>query len=404
MPLSDLQIRKASTPEKPQKLTDGNGLYLLLQPSGGKLWRFDYRYEGARKTLALGSYPDISLAKAREKHAEARRLLADGVDPCAERKIEKRARKAAAANSFESVARAWFASHLADRSESHKIRTMSRLESDVFPWLGKKPIADIEAPDLLEALRRVEARGAIETAHRIRRTCSQVFRYGVATGVCKRDPAADLTGALKPIKTVHFATITDPQRIGQLLRDIDGYDGYFPTRIAMQLAPLTFVRPGELRNAEWEEIDFENATWRIPAGKMKARAPHIIPLSKQAISLLQELQPLTGKGKYLFPSVRSNQRAMSENTVNAALRRLGYEKDEFTGHGFRGMFSTLANESHLWEPDAIERQLAHGEKDKVRAAYNSAQHLPQRKEMMQWWADQLDSMKQGAVIFKFRAA
>ena len=324
MPLSDLALKKAKPQEKPYKLTDEKGLYILVQPTGGKLWRMNYRHEGKQKTLYIGSYPDISIANAREKRDEARKLLADGVDPAAAKQSDKLTRKLAAANSFEAVAREWLAKFLTTKSDSYRERTTARLEKDIFPWLGKKPIADIEAPELLESLQRTEARGAIETARRIRQICSQIFRYAIATGRAKQDPAAALVGAIPPVKVKHRATITDPMEVGRLLRAIDGYRGTVHVRIALQLAPLLFLRPGELRGAEWAEIDFDKALMRIEWEKMKMREAHIIPLSTQALELLKELQPLTGNGKYLFPNARTSQRPMSDNAILSAIRRLGY--------------------------------------------------------------------------------
>ena len=377
----------------PYKLSDEKGLYLLVQ-SAGKYWRFDYRHIGKRKTLALGVYPDVALRKARDHRDEARKLLADGIDPMESRKQAVRRDKDAAANSFEAVAREWFAKHAPGWAESHAEKILNRLENDVFPWIGPRPIAAIEPPDLLAVARRVEDRGTLDTAHRALQNCGQVFRYAVATGRAQRDPTADLRGALPPLRAKdHFATITEPAAIGELMRAIDGYAGSFITRCALKLAPLVFVRPGELRHAEWTEINLDEAEWRIPAEKMKGRVLHIVPLSVQAIANLRELHPLTGHGRYVFPGEYNRGRPMSENTILAALRRLGYSKDQMTGHGFRGMASTLLNEQG-WKHDAIERQLAHAERNKVRAAYNYAEHLPERRKMMQAWADYLDTLRQ----------
>lgn len=398
MPLSDLAIKKAVPTDKPVKMTDGNGLYLLVQPTGGKLWRYDYRFDGKRKTLALGAYPEVSLAAAREKHGAARKSLAESIDPAASKQAEKQARKIAADNAFETIARQWFAKHMTGKSESHRERTINRLETDIFPWLGKRPIADIKPQELLVCLRRIEERGAIETAHRVRWSCSKVFRFAIAAGIAENDPADLVKEALTRPNPQAFPTITDPQRIADLMRALDMLEASPVVRSAVRLAPLVFVRPGELRKAEWAEIDLAKAEWRIPSSKMKSRALHIVPLSRQAMEILRDLQPLTGRGKYVFPSARSLDRPMSEAAVNVALRRLGYEKEEFTGHSFRKIASTLLNESHLWHQDAIERQLAHGERNEVRAAYNYAEHLPERNKMMQWWADHLDQLKAGAQI------
>ena len=400
MPLSDTAIRNVKPKEKSYKLADEKGLYLLVTKSG-QYFRYDYRFAGKRLTLALGVYPDLSLKAAREKHREARQHLANGVDPGQFKKATKNMDKTRAANSFEAVAREWFSKKSPVWAESHSSKVIVRLEQDVFPWLGGKPIAEVTAPDLLAALRRVESRGAIDTAHRAKQTCSQVFRYAIATGRAERDPAADLRGALQTISKQHFATITEPQKIGALLRNLNEYSGSFVVQCALKLAPLTFVRPGELRKAEWEEIDLDRAEWRIPAAKMKMKITHIIPLSRQAVQILNDLHPLTGSGKYLFPSVRTTDRPMSENTVNGALRRLGYTKEEMTGHGFRGMASTSLHEQG-WPSDVIERQLAHGESNPVKAAYNHAEHLPERRRMMQAWAEYLDGLAAGGQIIPLK--
>lgn len=333
----------------------------------------------------------MSLSEAREKRDQARKLLAAGVDPGENRKAQKSAKMDSAANSFEVIAREWFGKFSPSWAASHADKIIRRLERDVFPWIGKQPIADITAPTLLATMRRIENRGAVETAHRALQNCSQIFRYAIATGRAIRDPGADLRGALPPSKGKHHASITDPKAIGELLRAVAGYQGSLITKCALQLAPLFFVRPGELRKAEWAEFNFDTAEWRIPAERMKMREQHIVPLSTQAIAILKELQPLTGSGRYVFPGARTNGRPMSENTVNAGLRRLGYGSDQMTGHGFRSMASTLLNEQG-WNRDAIERQLAHAERDTIRAAYNYAEHLPERRKMMQHWADYLDSI------------
>lgn len=403
MALSATALRNAKPKDKPYKMADGGGMYLLVKPNGGMYWRLDYRFEGKRKTLALGVYPDVSLKMARDRRHDARQQIADGIDPALAKKAYKKQSAHAAANTFETVAREWHEKKRGAWKESHAETVLLRLEKHVLPWIGNKPIDSLDATHLLPMLRRIEDSGATETAHRMRQICSQVFRYAIATARATRDPAADLKGALKPVKTQHFASITDPDKIGALLRAIDGYTGSFVTKCALQLAPLVFVRPGELRRAEWSEINFDEAEWRIPAEKMKMNAPHIVPLSEQALDIIKELQPLTGRGQYLFPSVRTAKRPMSENTINAALRRLGYAKDEMTGHGFRSMASTILNEQQVWHRDAIERQLAHAERDNVRAAYNYAEHLPERRRMMQAWADYLDSLKSEKVV-AFRKA
>jgi len=403
MPLSDIAIRKAQPADKQYKLTDGEGLYLLVTPKGGKYWRFDYRFDGKRKTYAMGTYPDVPLKLARDRKLDARKLLADGIDPNEMKKANKRARLDAAANSFEVVAREWLIKYSANWTTDHKERITRRLEKDVFPYIGNKPIEQIQAPELLTVVRRVEGRGALDTAHRVLQNCGQIFRYAVATGRGTQDPSGALKGALPPVKQKHHASITDSKKIGGLLRAIDDYEGQFVTKCALKFVPYCFVRPTELRHAEWREFDLELGEWRIPAEKMKMREQHIVPLSKQAVEILKELQQLTGMGKYVFPSVRTSKRPMSENTVNAALRRMGFTKDEMTGHGFRSMASTLLNEQG-WNKDAIERQLAHGERDNVRAAYNYAEYLPERRKMMQSWADFLDGLKNGAQVISISNA
>jgi len=390
MALTDLQVKKAKVMEKPQKLADGGGLYLLVQPNGAKYWRLKYRVAGVEKVLALGVYPEISLADARERRDGARKLLANGADPSTVKKAKKAAAVALTENSFEVVAREWFMKHAPNWASTHSSKVIRRLELDAFPWIGKRPIADITAPELLAMLRRVESRGALDTAHRVHQNCGQVFRYAIATGRAQRDPSADLRGALPPPSRQHYPTITEPKAIGALLRAIDGYTGTYSTRYALRLAPMLFVRPSDLRKAEWCEFNLDKAEWRIPAKRMKMKAVHIVPLSTQAVKIIQELYCVSGAGKYVFPSVRTMSKPMSDNTVNAALHRLGY-KGEFVAHGFRHMASTLLNEQG-WNRDAIERQLAHAERDGVRAAYNYAEYLPERKCMMQGWADYLDGL------------
>jgi integrase len=403
MPLTDTAIRTAKPRLKSYKLFDSGGLHLEVSPAGGKWWRWKYRFGGKEKRISFGVYPDVSLKSAREKRDRARQQLAAGIDPGAARKAEKQAQ--AGAESFEAIAREWHAKFSPSWVEDHGDRILSRLEKDIFPWLGKRAIADIEAPEILLALRRIESRGAQETAHRAKQNCGQVFRYGVATGRCKRDPTGDLRGALPPPKEKHHASITEPKRIGALLRAIDTYEGYFITKSALRLAPLVFVRPGELRRAQWSEIDLQKSEWRIPGERMKMREQHIVPLSRQAIEVLLDLEPLTNREiiskpnapRYVFPSARTRERPMSENAVLAALRRMGYPKEEMTGHGFRSMASTLLHEQG-WNHQAIERQLAHAERNAVSAAYNFAEHLPERRKMMQAWADYLDGLKAGAAV------
>lgn len=413
---SDATLKRDSKPQsQPFRVRDGDGLYLLVNPNGSRWWRFDYTINGKRKTISLGIYPDTGLAAARRKAEEARQLVAEGIDPSGERKKQKAQSVEAQElerrisegiplpGSFEEVAREYHAKYSPNWTENHAVKILTRMERDIFPWIGNKTLREITALDLLTVLRRIEARGVLETTHRIKQYCGQVFRYGIATGRADRDPSADLRGALPPVKQKHHPTITDTKQIGELLRAIDAYQGSFTALCALKLAPLVFVRPGELRHAEWQEIDLDKQEWRIPAAKMKMREVHIVPLSRQAVAVLQEIQPLTGHDRYVFPSERGKVRPMSENTVTAALRRMGYAKGEMTGHGFRSMASTLLNEQG-WHRDAIERQLAHAERDNVRAAYNYAQHLPERRKMMQAWADYLDGLKKGADVVPIRKA
>ncbi|MGH8580654.1 MAG: tyrosine-type recombinase/integrase [Gammaproteobacteria bacterium] len=392
MPLTDTQVKNAKPGTKRYKLHDIEGLYLLVAPSGGRWWRLDYRFQGKRQTLALGVYPTVTLKDARERRYQARKLLASRINPADVRKAEKRG------GTFKAVAVEWFHKRESSWAYGHASKVIGRLEKDIFPWLGDRPITQITAPELLAVLRRVEARGALDTAHREHQYCSQIFRYAIATGRAERDPAADLRGALPPARGQHYATITKPEEIGALLRAIDGYQGQFTTACALRLAPLVFVRPGELRKAEWREFDMDNATWKLPAEKMKLKRPHIVPLSQQALAIIRELHPLTRGGRYLFPAIRTGTRPMSENTVNAALRRLGYTKEELTGHSFRSMASTLLHEQGF-PPDWIERQLAHAERNQVRASYNHAEYMIERRKMMQHWADFLDGLRAGAKVF-----
>lgn len=393
VPLADIQVRNAKAKEKDYKLSDGQGLYLLVNTTGGKLWRLDYSFAGKRKTLALGSYPALSLADARQRRDDAKKLLANDVDPSEIRKAQKAAIAAVTENAFEVVAREWHGKFKHTWSDSHANTLMERLERDIFPCIGDKDITEIKPPELLAVLRRVEARGALDTAHRNRLMCGQIFRYAIATGRAERDPSADLKGALPPVKFGHRAAPTDPKEVAPLLRAIDAFKCTFPVKCALQLLPLFFCRPGELRAAEWSEFDFENEQWNIPAIRMKMNEPHVVPLARQAISILKELQPLTGSGKYLFPSLRSSQRCMSDNTLNASYRRMGFERDEISAHGFRAMARTILDEVLQFRPDFIEHQLAHAVKDVNGRAYNRTTHLAERRKMMQIWADYLDGLK-----------
>jgi len=403
MPLSDTAIRKVKPSAKPARFFDGGGLYLQVSPAGAKLWRFKYRFDGKEKLLAFGAYPHVTLAAARKRRDDARNQLADGIDPSEHRRAAKAARAGLAANTFEVIGREWYAKTAPMLADNTKAKLLRFLELDVFPWIGARPIASLAAADLIHVIERIEQRGAMDIARRVHNYMGRIFRYAVGRGLVSRDPSRDieLKDILPPEDVQHHASVTDPKAVGGLLRAIDGFTGAYATRCALRLAALVFVRPGELRHAEWTEFDFEKAEWRIPAGKMKMKEQHIVPLSVQAIAILRELQPLTGSGRYVFPSERSGARPMSENTVNAALRRLGYTKHEMTGHGFRSMASTLLHELGL--PHAvIERQLAHGERNKVSAAYNFAEYLPERRKMMQQWADYLDRLKTGADVIPIR--
>ena len=392
-PLTDKSIKNLKAAEKAQKVYDGgSGLYMYVSPSGGKFWYMAYRFDGKQKTISIGEYPAIGLKDARDKRDEAKKLLANNVDPAAHKKAVKESAKAESQNTFENIAREWHSKQAGIWVESHKDRTLARLMNDVFPLIGKKPIHAITAPELLAVLRKIESRGAIETTHRTMQICGQVFRYAIATGRAERNPAADLKGALTPVKHTNFASITDPKAIGQLLRDIDAYNGNIIVKTALQLLPYVFVRSGELRRAEWSEIDFDKAEWRIPASRMKMKELHIVPLSNQAVQLLKELNLYSGYSKYIFPSMRANSAPISDVTLLAALRRMGYDKETMTVHGFRSMASTLLNEQG-YNRDWIERQLAHAERNNVRAAYNYAEYMPERRKMMNNWANYLDALK-----------
>ena len=396
MPLTYQAIKKAKPADKPFKLFDEKGLFVIVTPAGGKWWRLKYRIAGKEKLLALGTYPDVGLARAREKRDEARKLLADGIDPGELRKATKTQQAERAANSFEAVAREWFAKHLADKAENHREKVIRRLEKDVFPWLGGRPIAEITAPELLATIRRIEARGAVDTSHRVMQSCGQIFRYAVATGRAERDPTSDLRGALQPVKTEHLPALVEPKAVGELLRAIDGFRGSFQVQCALRLAPMLFVRPGELRKAKWADFDLDRAEWRYLATKTKTE--HIVPLASQAVAILRELQPLSGHREHVFPG-REPAKPMSDAAINAALRRMGYDtKTEITGHGFRAMARTLLHEELGFAPEAIEHQLAHKVPDTLGAAYNRTKFLKQRTAMMQAWADYLDKLKAGADV------
>lgn len=385
-----------------EKYTDGDGMYLLVK-SVGKYWRLDYTHDSKRKTLALGVYPAVSLAKARQRRDKARELLADGVDPAAAKRADKQAQADAAANTFEAVARAWLKKTAPKRVAVTQARITTLLEKDVFPFIGSMPIATIKSREVLDkVLRKIEARGSIDTSHRAKQICGQVFRYAVATGLADRDVTPDLRGALAAIPESHFAAITDPKQVGDLLRSIFDYTGHPCTVAALKLSALVFVRPGELRKAEWAEIDLEAAEWQIPGKKMKMKIDHLVPLSTQAVEILRSVQPITGHGTYVFPSLRTGERPMSENTINAALRGLGYSKEVHTAHGFRAMARTIMDEVLGERVDLIEHQLAHTVKDPNGRAYNRTAHLPARRVMMQNWANYLDKLRIGADVIQLR--
>ncbi|CAN5838636.1 integrase arm-type DNA-binding domain-containing protein [soil metagenome] len=390
--LTDVRVRTLKPRVKPYKVADRDGLYLLVQPTGGRWWRFDYRFGGARKTLSLGVFKDVPLADARGKLATARKQLAAGVDPGVVRRAEKQQLVAETRDTFEAVARAWLDQQRPRFAPRTIKKTTWLLEAFLFPALGAQPIAAIEAPALLAALQRIEAGQRHETAHRALQLAGQIFRYAIATGAAIRNPGADLRGALAPIVVTNHAAVTEPAAIGALLRAIDGFQGSFPVGQALKLAPHVFVRPGELRQAEWSEMDLDAAVWRLPAARMKTRRAHVVPLSSQAVAILRALFPLTGRGRFVFPSIRAGARPMSDNTLNAALRRLGYDHAEMTAHGFRSMASTRLNELG-WRPDLIEKQLAHVESG-VRAVYHRAEHLDERRRMMQEWSNHLDALRE----------
>lgn len=397
--LTESAIKAARASEKPRKLSDERGLFLLINPNGSRLWRLKYRVDGREKLLAIGAYPDVGLKRAREKRDEARKLIADGVDPSAKRQAEK----LAVADTFEAIGREWMELQRQRLTPATFERNLRFLEDFLFPYLGRSPISRVKAQDLLAALKRVESRGHNETAHRVRAIAGNVFRYAIVTGRAERDVSADLRGALAPVVTRNRAAITDPARIGDLLRAIDAYRGQPATEAALKLAPLTFVRPGELRGAQWSELhlDGEHAEWRIPKERMKMGEEHVVPLSQQAVAIFRELELITGGGRYVFPSLRGGHRPISDNTVNVTLRGMGFSKEEMTGHGFRAMASTCLNEQGF-PPDVIELQLAHAERNEVRAAYNRAKRMTERRKMMQAWAEYLDGLRTGSNILPLK--
>ena len=407
--LKDLTVKSAKPGDKTMRLNDGGGLHLLIQVTGAKWWRLDYTFGGKRKTLSVGVYPAVSLSSARKRATEARELVAHGTDPSTPRKEAKAERNKVldaerrieagepALDSFEEVAREWWQKNNTTWAPTHADKIIARLQNDVFPWIGGNPIAKITAPQLLAVFRRIEERGTLDTAHRAKGNCSQVFRYAIATGRAERDPCPDLRGALPTPTENHFASITEPQAVGELLRAIDGFKGTFVVQSALRLAPMLFVRPGELRQAEWSEFDLDKAEWRYFVTKTKT--DHLVPLSAQAVAILRDLHQLTGGSRYVFPGARSNGRSMSEAAVNAALRRMGYDtRTEITGHGFRAMARTILHEELGIKPEVIEHQLAHKVPDALGSAYNRTKFIKERTTMMQTWADYLDKLKAGADV------
>jgi len=403
MALSDAKAKVATVPEgkKQLRLSDSSGLYLQVTPSG-KYWRMNYRFGSKQKTLAIGVYPKVTLKEARAKREAAKKLLEQNIDPSQKKQADRRKAVAESkAVTFEGVATEWMAKQSQQWVKTTIVNTQAKLDKHIFPWIGSLPIGEIEAPDVLALVQRLEKRGTIETAHRLKMLCSRVFRYAIATGKIKYDPTIGLQGALTPLNVKHRATITEPKQVGALLRAIQGFEGTFIVQCALQITPYVFVRPGELRHAEWSEIDLDTAEWRIPAEKMKMRVMHIVPLAAQVVAILKELQPLTGSGRFVFPSIRNAHIPMSENTVNASLRRIGYDKSEICAHGFRAMASTMLHEQG-WDTDVIERQLAHKEGNAIKGAYNHARHLPERVKLMQHWADYLDTLRQGAQVIPIK--
>ena len=401
MPLTAITVKNAKALDKPYKLADEKGLYLEISPSGGKWWRYKYRFQGKENRISLGTYPDTSLADARNAHTEARKLLANGVNPSEERKSKKAANKLNNENSFEALAREWWASHMVNKAASHKDKVIRRFELYLFPWIGSKPISEITAPQILEVIRRIEKLNKAETAHRTLQTAGQVFRYAVQKGVVIRDVTADLKGALTPTTTKHMAALTEPKDLAELLRAIDGFNGTLTVNCALRLAPLLFARPSELRKARWSDIDLQAGEWRYTVSKTKT--DHLVPLSTQAIAILKEIQPVSGHGEYVFQGGHSPLRPMSESAVNAALKRMGFDtQTQITGHGFRATARTLLHERLNIDPHIIEHQLAHSVPDTLGSAYNRTKFIAQRKLMMQQWADYLDELKEGAKVIQLK--
>jgi len=404
IPLSDVKVRNSKPRGKNFKLADGGGLYLLVSPTGGKLWRMKYSYGGKEKLLAFGSYPIVSLTEARRRRDDAKQLLEKGIDPSIHQKAVKAARNETIANTFESIAREWHGHKKSEWSEDHADTILTRLEKDIFPWIGGTPLTTVTAKEIKSVVDRVQSRGTIEAARRLLTIINQVFNYAISTDRANFNIASGLKGYLPPSSKTkkHMAAVTDPKELAPLLRTIDTYQGGFVAQCALKLLPLFFCRPGELRHLEWQEIDFDVEQITIPGSKMKMKSDHIIPLSTQAIAILKELQPLTGHGKYVFPSTRSFSRCMSDNTINAAFRRMGFDSGTVVGHGFRATARTLLHEVLQISPYVIEAQLAHRVPDALGKAYNRTTHIAERRKMMQTWADYLDGLKAGAVVLPFK--
>jgi integrase len=404
--LSATEVEKTKPESKEKRLYDGRGLFLLVTPKGGKWWRFKYNYAGKENTMSFGTYPDVSLADARQRRENARKLLANDIDPSVQRKQDKVDISETRANCFEAIARDWYINQVEDNAwtDEHAVTIMNRMEKDMFPWIGNTPITEISAQDIKAVLDRVKGRGVIETARRCYTIMGQVYRYAIMTGKAQYDISAGFRGYLPAISKTrkHMASITDPKELAPLLRAIDGYQGGLVAKCALQLLPMLFCRPGELRHMEWSEVNLETAEWNIPAGKMKMKNAHLVPLSIRAIEILAELKPLTGNSKYVFPSTRSHDRCMSDNTINAAFRRMGFDGDTITGHGFRATARTILDEILGFRADFIEHQLAHAVKDPNGRAYNRTAHLAERKKMMQTWADYLDGLKVCAKVLPFK--
>ena len=408
IPLTDVQVRNAKPKEKDYKLPDGYGLYLLVSKTGGRLWRFNFIFDGKPNQLSFGSYPEITLAEARQRREDARKLLAHGISPGEARKAEKQS-QAQESETFEAIAWEWYNRQVPAWAATHAATVISRLKRDVFPHVGSRPISELKAIDMLKVFRKIEAREKIETAHRVKSICGQVFRYAVATGRAERDCTVDLRGTLTPVIPKHHAALTDPKEVAPFLRAIDDYDGSFTVKCAMRLSALVFLRPGELRLAEWTEFDLDAGEWNVPIERMKLKKrlkesrkgeKHLVPLAQQAVEILKTLKPVTGGGKYLFPSMTTNLKPISDNTINQAIRRMGYDKDEMTAHGFRAMARTILEEVLHVQPEIIEHQLAHVVRDSLGRAYNRTTHLAARKKMMQTWADYLDKLRAGAKIIQ----